>query len=333
MPDLPDAMTAIVIRAPGGPEVLVPERRPLPRPDAGEILVRVRAAGVNRPDVMQRRGLYPPPPGAPDIPGLEIAGEVVAAAPGATRFAAGDSVAALLPGGGYAEYCKVHETNALPVPRGFSLIEAAAVPETFFTVWTNLFDRGRLSAGETALIHGGASGIGTTAIQLAKAFGARVIVTAGSEEKCAACLNLGADLAIDYRRDDFVARVKEATGGAGANVVLDMVGGDYVDRNYEAAAEDGRIVQIALLHGAPKEVRLHRLMAKRLTHTGSTLRPRPVTFKASVAASLKEKVWPLLEARAVVPVIDATFPLERAADAHARMEASAHIGKIVLTVA
>jgi putative PIG3 family NAD(P)H quinone oxidoreductase len=325
-------MIAIAIRAPGGPEMLVPEKRPLPDLGASDILVRVRAAGVNRPDVMQRRGLYPPPPGAPDIPGLEIAGEVAASGPDARRFAVGDAVTALVPGGGYAEYCKVHETNALPVPRGFSLVEAAAIPETFFTVWPNLFERGRLAAGETVLIHGGSSGIGTTAIQLAKAFGTRVIVTAGSSEKCAACLNLGADIAINYKTEDFVAKVKEATGGAGVNVVLDIVGGDYVDRNYDAAADDGRIIQVALQHGPPKNLSLHKLMVKRLTHTGSTLRPRPVTFKASVAATLYEKVWPLFEARTVVPVIDATFPLAHAADAHARMEASTHVGKIVLTV-
>jgi putative PIG3 family NAD(P)H quinone oxidoreductase len=333
MPALPDTMTAIAIRAPGGPEVLVPEKRPLPSLGASEVLVRVRAAGVNRPDAMQRAGKYPPPPGAPDIPGLEIAGEVAALGPGASRFGLDEAVTALVPGGGYAEYCKVHETNALAVPRGFSMVEAAAIPETFFTVWPNLFERGRLTAGETALIHGGSSGIGTTAIQLAKAFGARVIVTAGTDEKCAACLNLGADVAINYKTEDFVARVREATHGAGANVILDMVGGDYVARNYDAAADDGRIVQVALQYGSPKEVPLHKLMAKRLIHTGSTLRPRPVTFKASVAAALHEKVWPLLEARQVVPVIDSTFPLARAADAHARMEASAHVGKIVLTVA
>jgi len=332
MPVLPDAMTVVAIRAPGGPEVLVPEKRPLPTLGPSEILVRVRAAGVNRPDLMQRRGQYPPPPGAPDIPGLEIAGEVAATGPGAARFSVGEAVTALVPGGGYAEYCKVHESNAIPVPRGFGMVEAAAIPETFFTVWPNLFERGRLVAGETALIHGGSSGIGTTAIQLAKAFGARVIVTAGSDEKCAACLNLGADVAINYKREDFVVKVKEATGGAGANVILDMIGGDYVDRNYDAAAEDGRIVQIALQRGSPKDVSLHKLMVKRLIHTGSTLRPRPVTFKASVATALREKVWPLLESRTVVPVIDSTFPLARAADAHARMEASVHVGKIVLTV-
>jgi NADPH2:quinone reductase len=325
-------MTAIAIRAPGGPEVLVPETQPLPVLGERDILVRVGAAGVNRPDVMQRQGRYAPPPGAPDIPGLEIAGAVAARGGAATRFREGDLVTALVPGGGYAGFCKVDESNALPIPVGFSLVEAAAIPETFFTVWPNLFERGRLAAGETVLIHGGSSGIGTTAIQLAAAFGARVIVTAGSAEKCAACRKLGADVAIDYRTEDFVAAVKQATGGAGANVILDMVGGDYVNRNYDAAAEDGRIVQIALQQGIPANVDLHKLMVKRLWHTGSMLRPRPVAFKAAVAAALREKVWPLLEARRVVPVIDSTFPLTGAADAHRRMESSAHVGKIVLTV-
>ena len=332
MTHVPQTMTAIAIRAPGGPEVLVPETRPVPAPGDSEILVRVAAAGVNRPDVMQRQGKYAPPPGASDIPGLEIAGTVVARGASATRFREGDMVTALVAGGGYAGFCKVDESNALPCPKGFSAIEAAAIPETFFTVWPNLFERGRLVAGETVLVHGGSSGIGTTAIQLAKAFGARVIVTAGSPEKCAACKKLGADVAIDYRSEDFVAAVKQATGGAGANVILDMVGGDYVNRNYDAAADDGRIIQIALQQGLPAKADLSKLMAKRLWHTGSTLRPRPVTFKAAVARALHEKVWPLLEARRVVPVIDATFPLERAADAHRRMESSAHIGKIVLTV-
>ena len=333
MATLPQTMTAIAFHAPGGPEVLVPEPRPLPILRDGEILVRVHAAGVNRPDVLQRQGLYPPPPGAPDIPGLEIAGEVVAGGPGAGRFKLGDRVTALVPGGGYAEYCKVHETNALPVPNGLSMVEAAAIPETFFTVWPNLFERGRLAAGETALIHGGSSGIGTTAIQLAKAFGAKVIVTAGSADKCAACVKLGADVAINYRSEDFVERVKAETGGRGADVILDMVGGDYVKRNHQAAAEDGRIVQIALQAGPTAEVDFRVVMGKRLVHTGSTLRPRPVAFKASVAAALYEKVWPLLEARRVVPVIDSTFPLADAAAAHARIEAPEHVGKIVLTVA
>jgi NADPH2:quinone reductase len=329
---LPRTMTAIEIRAPGGPEMLVPATRPLPEIGDTDILVRVHAAGVNRPDVMQRQGNYPPPPGAPDIPGLEIAGEVAALGGKAGRFKLGDRVTALVPGGGYAEYCRVDETNALPLPAGASMVEAAAIPETFFTVWPNLFERGRLAAGETALIHGGSSGIGTTAIQLAKAHGARVIVTVGSAEKAAACLRLGADVAINYRTDDFVARTKEATGGRGADVILDMVAGDYVAKNYDAAAEDGRIVQIALQKGIKAEVNLLLLMAKRLVHTGSTLRPRPVAFKAKVADALQEKVWPLIEARTVVPVIDSTFPLDRASDAHARMEGSAHIGKIVLKV-
>ena len=332
MTSLPNTMTVIAATKPGGPEVLVPETRPLPTFGADEILIRVRAAGVNRPDVMQRKGLYPPPPGAPDIIGLEIAGEVAAIGTGVTRFKVGDEVTALVPGGGYAEFCKVHETNALPVPAGFSLIEAAAIPETFFTVWPNLFQRGRLAAGETALIHGGSSGIGTTAIQLAKAFGAKVIVTAGSAEKCAACLRLGADAAINYNEEDFVAAVKAATGGRGADVILDMVGGDYVLRNYEAAAEDGRIVQIATQRGPRAEIDFRLMMAKRLTHTGSMLRHRPVAFKAAVATAVFENVWPLFESRTVAPVIDSTFPLARAADAHARMESGAHFGKIVLTV-
>ena len=334
MPALPTTMTAIVIRAPGGPEMLTPETRPLPVPGGRQILVRVHAAGVNRPDIMQRRGQYPPPPGAPvDIPGLEVSGEVVGLGPEAGRFAIGDLVCALLPGAGYAQYARVHETNALPVPSGFTLIEAAAIPETFFTIWPSIMERGRLASGDTILIHGGSSGIGTSAIQLARAFGARVIVTAGSVEKCEACLNLGAAVAIDYRSEDFVEAVKRATDGAGADVILDMVGGDYVNRNYEAAAEDGRIVQIAVQKGARAEVDIRRLMMKRLTHTGSTLRPRSVEFKASVAATLLEKLWPLFEARRISPVIGSTYPLARAADAHSRMEAGDHIGRIVLTVA
>ena len=325
-------MTVIAVREPGGPDALVPEQRPLPVPGDDGILVRVRAAGVNRPDVMQRKGQYPPPPGASEIIGLEVAGEVVALGRAASRFAIGDKVTALIPGGGYAEFCTVHETNALPVPDGFSFVEAAAIPETFFTVWPNLFERGQLKAGEWVLIHGGSSGIGTTAIQLAKAFGAKVAITAGSDDKCAACLKLGADVAINYRTEDFVARVKEATGGQGADVVLDMVGGDYFARNVEAAADDGRIVQIATQKGARVELDLHRMMVKRLTLTGSTLRIRPVAFKAKVGAALREHVWPLLAARKVVPLIDSTFPLEKAEDAHRRMESSDHIGKIVLTV-
>jgi NADPH2:quinone reductase len=325
-------MTAIGIKSPGKPEVLVPEERPVPSPGAGEILVKVTAAGVNRPDVMQRMGLYPPPPGAPDIPGLEIAGEVVALGSGVTRWKAGDRVCALVIGGGYAEYCLAHESHALPVPAGYSMAEAAAIPETFFTVWHNVFERGALKSGETLLVHGGSSGIGTTAIQLAKQFGARVIVTAGSDDKCEACRKLGADVAINYKTQDFVAETKAATGGKGADVILDMVGGDYIERNYEAAAVEGRIVQIAF-QGSPKaSVDFRRIMLKRLHHTGSTLRSRSVADKGLIAQAIAEKVVPLLAAGKVKPIMDSTFPLAEAAKAHARMESSAHIGKIVLTV-
>ena len=332
MPRIPDTMTAIEITTPGGPEVLKPATRTVPEYGPTEVLVRVHAAGVNRPDAMQRTGNYPPPPGAPDIPGLEIAGEVIARGASATRFAIGDEVTALVPGGGYAEFCKVAEVNALPIPKGFSLVEAAAIPETYFTVGPNMFERGRLQAGETVLVHGGSSGIGTTAILLAKAFGAKVIVTAGSPEKCAACIRLGADGAIDYRGEDFVTRARELTGGRGPDVILDIIGGDYVQRNYDAAAEDGRIVQIALQKGARTEIKLLTIMTKRLTHTGSTLRPRPIAFKAKVAEALYKNVWPLFEARKIAPVIDSTFPLSEASMAHARLESSAHIGKIVLTL-
>jgi NADPH2:quinone reductase len=328
----PARMTAIAIRAPGGPEMLVPEERPVPTPGAGEILVKVAAAGVNRPDVMQRMGLYPPPKGAPEIPGLEIAGTVAACGANVQRWKEGDKVTALVVGGGYAEYCLAHETHALPVPAGLSLIEAAAIPETFFTVWHNAFERGGLRAGETLLVHGGSSGIGTAAIQLAKAFGARVVTTAGSAEKCAACRSLGADVAVNYKSEDFVAATKEATGGTGAEVILDMVGGDYIERNYEAAAVEGRIVQIAFL-GSPKaNVDFRRIMLKRLHHTGSTLRSRSIEDKAAIARAVEQKVWPLIAAGKVKPLIDQTFPLADAAGAHARMEASTHIGKIVLTV-
>jgi NADPH2:quinone reductase len=332
MAPLPARMTAIAIRAPGGPEVLVPEERPVATPGAGEILVKVAAAGVNRPDVMQRMGNYPPPHGASDIPGLEIAGQVVALGAGATRFKLGDKIAALVAGGGYAEYCPVHETNALPVPQALSLIEAAAIPETFFTVWHNVFERGRLTKGETLLVHGGSSGIGTTAIQLAKAFGARVIVTAGSAEKCEACRKLGADVAINYRSEDFVAATKAATGGKGADLILDMVGGDYIERNYEAAAVEGRIVQIAFQGNPRANVNFLRIMLKRLTHTGSTLRARSVADKAAIARALEANVWPLVAAGKVKPAIYRTFPLAEASAAHALMETSTHIGKIVLTV-
>ncbi|MGA8154671.1 MAG: NAD(P)H-quinone oxidoreductase [Rhodoplanes sp.] len=331
MTTIPANMTAIGIRAPGGPEVLVPEERPVPTPGPGEILVAVKAAGVNRPDVLQRRGLYPPPKGAPDIPGLEIAGEVVACGPGVKRWREGDHVAALVIGGGYAQYCVSHETHALPAPANLTTVEAAALPETFFTVWHNVFERGALKSGETLLVHGGSSGIGTTAIQLAKAFGARVITTAGSAEKCAACRALGADLAIDYKSEDFVTATKAATDG-GADVILDMVGGDYIERNYEAAAIEGRIVQIGFQGSSRATVDFRRILLKRLHHTGSTLRSRSVADKAAIARAVEEKLWPLVVAGRVRPVMDRIFPLTAAADAHARMESSAHIGKIVLTI-
>jgi NADPH2:quinone reductase len=331
MPDLPAQMTAIGIRAPGGPEVLVPERRPLPTPGPGEILVKVAAAGVNRPDVMQRKGLYPPPAGAPDIPGLEIAGEVAALGSGVERWKVGDAVCALVAGGGYAQYCLAHESHALPVPAGLSMAEAAAIPETFFTVWSNVFERAGLRSGESILVHGGSSGIGTTAIQLAKAFGARVITTAGSDEKCAACVKLGAEHAINYKTQDFVAITKQATGGKGADVIVDIVGGDYIERNYEAAAMDGRVLQIAFQGSSKATVDFRRVMLKRLTHTGSTLRARPVAEKAAIARAVEEKVWPLIAAGRVKPMIYRTFPIAEAAAAHALMESSAHIGKIVLT--
>ena len=330
-PALPATMTAIGIAEPGGPEVLRPEQRPLPQPGENEILVKVAAAGVNRPDVVQRKGSYPPPKGASDIPGLEFAGTVVARGARASRFNIGEQVTALVAGGGYAEYCPVDETNALAVPAGLSLIEAAALPETFFTVWSNVYDCARLAEGEYLLVHGGTSGIGTTAIMLASALGARVIATAGSAEKCALCESLGAIRAINYREEDFVEAAKEATGGHGADVILDMVGGDYIGRNYAAAAIEGRIVQIAFLRGARAEVDFTRLLMKRLTHTGSTLRARDIAFKAAIASALGDKVWPLLEAGRIRPIIDSTYPFLDAAKAHARMETNAHMGKIVLT--
>lgn len=331
MASTPSQMTAIGIRAAGGPEMLIPLQRPVPVPGAGEILVRVGAAGVNRPDVMQRMGLYPPPPGAPDIPGLEIAGEVVALGAGIKRWKTGDRVMALVVGGGYAEYCLAHESHALPVS-GLSMPEAAAIPETFFTVWHNAFERGGLKSGETLLVHGGSSGIGTAAIQLAKAFGARVITTAGSQEKCDACRKLGADVAINYKTEDFVAATKMATGDTGAEVIMDMVGGDYIARNYEAAAVEGRIVQIAF-QGSPKAtVDFRRIMLKRLHHTGSTLRSRSIADKGAIARAVEDKVLPLVAAGKVKPLIYKTFPLREAPAAHALMESSTHIGKIVLTV-
>ncbi len=327
---LPTKMTAIGIKGAGGPDMLAPEERPVPTPGNGQILVKVAAAGVNRPDVMQRMGLYPPPPGAPDIPGLEIAGEVVALGTNVKRWNLGDRVMALVVGGGYAEYCIAHESHALPAS-GLSMIEAAAIPETFFTVWHNTFERGGLKRGETLLIHGGSSGIGTAAIQLAKAFGARVITTAGSQEKCEACRQLGADVAVNYKTEDFVTATKTATGDQGAEVIVDMVGGDYIARNYEAAAVEGRIVQIAF-QGSPKAtVDFRRIMLKRLHHTGSTLRSRSVADKGAIARAVEENVLPLIAAGKVKPIIYKTFPFSKAAAAHALMETSAHIGKIVLT--
>ena len=327
---LPATMTAIAISRPGGPDVLVAEQRPLPQPGPGEVLVKVAAAGVNRPDISQREGRYPPPPGASDLPGLEIAGEVVALGEGATAWKIGDKVCALAHGGGYAQYCAVHESHALPVPKGLSMVEAAALPETFFTVWVNVFDMAGLKAGEWLLIHGGSSGIGTTAIMLAKAFGAKVIVTAGSDEKCDACRKLGADAAINYKTTDFVPAVKEITGGHGADVILDMVGGPYVERNHQCAAMDGRVTQIAMMQGSKVDLRF--MSQRRIRHMGSTLRPRTVPQKGAIAAALREKVWPLIEAGQIRPVMDSTFALADASKAHERLETSQHIGKVVLTL-
>jgi putative PIG3 family NAD(P)H quinone oxidoreductase len=332
MEKLPAQMTVIGISKPGGPEVLLPETRPVPSPGPGEILIKVKAAGVNRPDVAQRSGSYPPPPGASDLPGLEVAGEVVAVGSGATSHKVGDIVMSLVAGGGYAQYCIAQDAQAMAVPPVLSMLEAGAIPETLMTVWHNVFERGRLTPGETLLIHGGSSGIGTMAIQLAKAFGSKVIVTVGSQEKAEACLKLGADRAINYKTEDFVAEVKTATNGAGANVILDMVGGDYVDRNYDAAAVDGRIVQIATLGGAKVTVNIAKVMVKRLYHTGSTLRPRTNADKAAMVAAIEAKVMPLMREGLIKPLMDSTFPLEKAADAHRRIETSEHIGKIVLAV-
>jgi putative PIG3 family NAD(P)H quinone oxidoreductase len=332
MEKLPAQMTVIGISKPGGPEVLLPETRSVPAPGPGEVLIKVAAAGVNRPDVAQRSGAYPPPPGASDLPGLEVAGEVVACGAGTLRHKLGDKVMSLVAGGGYAQYCIAQDAQAMAVPPGLSMLEAGAIPETLMTVWHNVFERGLLQPGETLLIHGGSSGIGTTAIQLAKAFGSKVIVTVGSQAKAEACLKLGADRAINYKTEDFVTEVKTATGGAGANVILDMVGGDYIDRNYDAAAIDGRVVQIATLGGPKATVNIVKVMMKRLHHTGSTLRPRSNADKAAMVAAIEAKVMPLLREGRVKPVMDSTFPLEKAADAHRRMETSEHIGKIVLAV-
>ncbi|MGJ4890417.1 NAD(P)H-quinone oxidoreductase [Bradyrhizobium sp. HKCCYLRH3099] len=332
MEQLPAQMTVVAISQPGGPEVLKPETRPVPKPGPGEILIKVKAAGVNRPDVAQRSGSYPPPPGASDLPGLEVAGEVVALGEGAVRHKLGDTVMSLVAGGGYAEYCIAQDAQAMAVPPALSILEAGALPETLMTVWHNVFERGALKDGETLLVHGGSSGIGTMAIQLAKAFGAKVLVTVGSQDKADACVKLGADRAINYKTEDFVAVVKEATGGKGANVILDMVGGDYIERNYDAAATDGRIVQIAFLSSPKATVNFVKLMVKRLTHTGSTLRPRSNADKAAMVAAIEAKVMPFLREGRIRPLMDSTFPLVDAAKAHARMETSQHIGKIVLEI-
>ena len=328
---LPQTMTVIEITKPGAPDVLKPGTRPVPKPGPGEVLIEVAAAGVNRPDVMQRMGHYPPPPGASDIPGLEVAGKIVALGDSVQGLKLGDAVTALVAGGGYAQYCAAPEPQCLPVPAGFSMEEAAALPETFFTVWHNLFERGRLKRGETVLIHGGSSGIGTAAIQLAREFGAKAIfATAGSAEKCRACEKLGATRGINYRDEDWAAIVKAATNNRGVDVVLDMVAGDYAQRNLDLLAMEGRLVIIAFLHGIKAEINFAGVLQRRLTITGSGLRPRPVAEKGAIAAGLREHVWPLLDAGKVRPVIDRVFPLDHAADAHARMESSAHIGKIVL---
>jgi len=327
-------MTAIEIERPGGPEVLRPVSRPVPQPAQGEVLVRVAAAGVNRPDLMQRQGKYPPPPGASDIPGLEIAGTIVALGPSAEgpTFQIGRPICALVAGGGYAEYCVAPAPQCLPVPDDLSLVEAAAVPETYFTVWTNVFERGALKPGEWLLVHGGTSGIGTTAIQLGRAFGANVIATAGTERKGDACLALGARASVNYRVYDFVEGVDMTTDGRGVDVILDIVGGEYLERNLKALAVDGRLVQIGLMGGAKAQVNLVPVMQRRLTITGSLLRPRTVEEKGAIARALETHVWPLLSAKTVKPIIHATFPLTRAADAHAALEQGDHIGKIVLTM-
>lgn len=329
---IPETMRAIEITEPGGPDVLALSTRPVPKPAAEDILIKVVAAGVNRPDALQRAGAYAPPPDASDLPGLECAGEVVAIGAGVSRWAVGDKVCALLPGGGYAEYVTTHQDHALPIPAGLSMVEAAALCETFFTVWTNVFERGGLEAGEVFLVHGGSSGIGTTAIQLANAMGARVFATAGNAEKCAKCIELGAELAINYNEEDYVEVVKSATKGRGVDLILDMVGGSYIARNIRALALDGRLAMIAFLGGPKAEINFAQVMAKRITITGSTLRPRSVQDKAVIAEALREVVWPLIEAGKIAPVMDSIFPLESAVDAHRRIESSGHIGKIVLEV-
>ncbi len=323
-------MRAIEIKQFGGPEVLQACERPVPELKAGEVLIKVHAAGVNRPDVFQRTGNYPVPPGASDLPGLEVAGEIVAGDLGDSGFKLGDLVCALVQGGGYAEFCAAPLAQCLPVPKGLSALEAAALPENYFTVWSNVFDRGQLSGEETLLVQGGSSGIGVTAIQIARALGHRVFATAGRANKCRACEELGAERAINYKTEDFEAVVKELTGGKGVDVILDMVGGDYLPREIKSLADDGRLVFIAQLGGSKGELDMGQVMRRRLTITGSTLRPRPIAFKAAIAANLRQHVWPLIEAGKIKPVIHHRFPLEQAAQAHAMMESSAHIGKIML---
>ena len=328
---LPETMNVIEISEPGGPEVLVPAQRPTPTPDAGEILIKVDAAGVNRPDAIQRAGHYPPPPGATDLPGLEVAGTIAAMGANVSRFSLGDAVCALTPGGGYAQYCLAPAGHCLPIPAGFSMVEAAGVPETCFTVWHNVFQRGDLKKGETFLVHGGSSGIGTTAIQLATAFGARVLTTAGSDEKCRFCESLGAERAINYRTEDWPAVVREVTEKQGVDVILDMVGARYMQMNINSLAMDGRIVIIGFLGGSKAEIDFSRVMVRRQTITGSTLRPQSDAAKTEIATALKTQIWPLLENGTVKPIVHKTFPLNQAADAHALMESSQHIGKIILT--
>lgn len=333
MTSLPQTMTAIEIDGKGGPEVLVSRQTDVPEAGPGQVLIKVHAAGINRPDVLQRQGLYPAPKGHSPILGLEVAGEIAATGDGATRFKVGDKVMALVNGGGYAQYCVAEEPATLPIPTGLSMVEAAAIPETFFTVWHNVFERAALKSGEWFMIHGGTSGIGVTAIQLAKAFGAKVIATAGSPDKCAACTSLGADRAVDYRAEDFVDVVKDVTDKRGVDVILDMVGGDYIERNIRSLGDDGRLVYIAFLKGSKVEVDLMRVMLKRLTITGSTLRIRPTEVKGRIARALEEKVVPLIAEGKIRVVIDSSFPLEDVAKAHERLEAGQHIGKIVLTMA
>jgi len=325
-------MTAIKISEPGPPEVLIPVQIPVPTLKEGEVLIKVVAAGINRPDVMQREGKYPPPKGAPDTPGLEVSGTIVSIGDNVIGWTIGDKVCALVPGGGYAEYCAAPALQCLPIPKGISMEEAAAIPETFFTVWDNIFTRGGLQAGETILIHGGSSGIGTTAIQLAVAAGAKVFVTAGSKKKCRVCENIGASIAINYQEKDFVKAIEEETDKKGVDLVLDMIGGDYVARNLRVLATKGRLVQIAVQHGTKAQIPVHLLMIKQIIFTGSTLRPRPIAEKALITEQLRDKAWPLIESGAVKPLIYERFPLEDAAKAHALMDSGAHIGKIVLTV-